>query len=113
MRTIIAGSRNITDIDVIRKAAAECGWMPTVVISGTARGVDTLGEQWAKENNVPVEQYPANWNKYGRAAGYRRNEQMARHAQALIAIWDGHSRGTKHMIDIAKRTGLRVFVMEI
>lgn len=109
MRTIIAGSRGVTDIEVVREAVAKCGWMPTVVISGTARGVDTLGEQWAVENNVPVEKYPADWNKFKRAAGFRRNEKMAKRAQALIAVWDGHSRGTRHMIDVARREGLIVF----
>lgn len=110
MRTIIAGSRSISKLASIVKAVHDSGWTPTVVISGTASGADTLGEQWANLKGIPVERFPADWDKYGKSAGYRRNEQMADNAEALIAIWDGQSRGTKHMIDIAKRKGLKVFI---
>ena len=110
MRTIIAGSRDCTDMDVLKTAIADCGWAPTVVISGTARGVDQLGESWAEENKIPCEQYPANWNKYGKSAGYHRNVVMADKAEALIAIWDGKSKGTQLMIHIAKDRGLKSHV---
>lgn len=110
--TIIAGSRSCTDIEVLRRAIRLCGWVPDVVISGGARGVDKLGEQWAAENNVPVEQYLADWNKYGKSAGYIRNVKMAENANSLIAIWDGESVGTRHMIDIAKKKRLHVFVYQ-
>lgn len=94
----------------LKAAISECGWTPTVIISGTARGADTLGEAWAKENGVPCEQYPADWKRYGRAAGLRRNESMADNAAALVALWDGSSSGTKHMINIARKKGLLVYV---
>lgn len=110
MRTIIAGSRDCTDKRYLLAALAACGWIPTTVISGAARGADRLGEVWAAEFKVPCERFPADWDRYGKSAGYRRNEQMADNAEALIALWDGESRGTKHMIDIAKRKGLRVHV---
>lgn len=113
MRTIIAGSRDIADPAQIKAALAACGWRPSVVLSGTARGGDTLGERWAEQNGIPVERYPANWPAYGKAAGYKRNEEMAGFAEALIALWDGKSRGTQHMIDIARREGLRVFVWRV
>lgn len=110
MRTIIAGSRDgVTMLD-IEEAVQHCGWAPSVVISGTARGADRLGELWAGRHQIPVERFPADWDRYKKAAGYRRNEQMADHAEALIAIWNGQSPGTKHMIDIARRKGLRVYV---
>jgi hypothetical protein len=64
-------------------------WIPTVILSGNALGVDQLGEKWAKEHNVPVELYPANWDRFGRSAGYKRNADMAKRAQALVAVWDG------------------------
>ena len=110
MRTIIAGSRDCTDKSQLIAALIACGWTPTVVISGGARGADRLGEQWAAVFNVPCERHPADWDRYGRSAGYKRNEQMADAAEALIALWDGQSRGTKHMIDIATSKGLRVHV---
>lgn len=110
MRTIIAGSRTITDIMYLRLAMQKCGWTPSLVISGTARGVDTLGEQWAEENNIPVARFPAAWSVYGKRAGYIRNEQMADNADALVALWDNVSRGTQHMIGIARSKKLRVFI---
>lgn len=113
MRTIIAGSRGITDPSVVPTAVAHAigaGIVPTVVISGGARGVDALGEQWASSNGIPVERYPAEWGKYGKKAGTMRNVHMGNIATALIAVWDGKSTGTKHMIDFAKRHGLKVYV---
>jgi hypothetical protein len=110
MRTIIAGSRDITNYDVLLQAITKCGWVPTVVISGTARGADKLGEYFAAEFGLPCEKYPADWDKFGKSAGYKRNEQMAEVAEAVIALWDGESHGTKHMIDIATKKGLRVYV---
>jgi hypothetical protein len=110
MRTIIAGSRDgIKRID-LDKALQECGWTPTVVISGMARGADTLGEDWANENGIPIEQYPADWASYGKSAGFIRNKEMANHAEALIALWDGESRGTRHMVACATVAGLLIHV---
>jgi len=110
MITIIAGSRSCIEYNEILHAIKECPWRVTKVISGGARGADALGEKWAKRNNIPTEIFYADWEKYGRRAGYLRNEVMADHAQALIALWDGESRGTKHMINIAERKALDVFV---
>lgn len=113
MRTIIAGSRGLYDKKELLRALKLCGWTPTVVISGTARGVDQMGEAWAMEFGVPCEQFPANWERYGKRAGHIRNAEMADHAEALIALWDGASKGTKGMIDIARRRGLRVYVHKL
>ena len=113
MRLIIAGSRSIAEYRNIEKAIEYFSLKPDVIISGTANGVDKLGEIWARKNNIPVERYPANWDKYGKSAGYIRNEEMAKVADTLLAIWDMESKGTKHMIDIATKKGLDVFVYEI
>lgn len=110
MRTIIAGSRTITDPRVLNRALAKCGWTPTVVLSGCARGADYLGEAWALEHKIPLDRYPADWNRNGRAAGYIRNDLMAAQAEALIALWDGASAGTRHMIERAQIRQLRVHV---
>ncbi len=100
---IIAGSRDFNDYDLL---CAKCDHLfqnkkPTAILCGKARGADTLGERYAKEHGIPVEYYPAEWDHFGKSAGYIRNEQMAMNADALIAFWDGKSRGTKHMIDLA------------
>jgi len=111
MRVIIAGSRNVTSPYLISAAIQLSGLDVDTVISGGARGVDRMGEVWAKFNEKNLEVYPAEWDKYGKSAGYRRNVDMANAADALIAIWDGVSKGTKHMIDIAKSRKLIVYVM--
>jgi hypothetical protein len=111
MRTIIAGSREAT-FKQVKEALLLCPWTPeiSVVVSGTARGADQHGEAWAVLRGLGIERYAADWGKHGKAAGPIRNRQMAENAEALIAVWDGMSRGTKNMIDTAKSLGLRVFV---
>jgi len=98
MRVIIAGSRTISDPHELQKAIANSKFLITEVISGDARGVDKMGEAWARANKIPVCVMPADWERYGRAAGFRRNRQMAHAGDALIALWDGSSRGTADMI---------------
>lgn len=114
MKTIIAGSRAENRLGQVICAAAaaavRAGIGPTEVVSGCAEGVDRLGESWAQMMQLPVRQFPADWKRYGRAAGRQRNLQMAVYAEALIAVWDGKSPGTRHMIETAKRMGLKVFV---
>ncbi len=110
MTTIIAGSRGITDYAMVEQAMAECGWHPSKVIAGDARGVDKLAERWARERGLPFEEFKADWQTSGKAAGYLRNMAMAHSAEALVAIWDGSSRGTMHMINIAGKKRLRVFI---
>lgn len=110
MRTIIAGSRGITSYLSVEEAVNASGFQVTQVVCGMARGVDLLGKEYAEKNGLPVACFPAQWDAYGKRAGYLRNEEMARNAEALIAVWDGNSRGTKHMIDIAIRAGLSTYV---
>jgi hypothetical protein len=110
MRTIIAGSRGINDYDLLLEAIKKSEFEITKVISGGAYGVDKLGERYAKENNIELEVYPANWAVHGRSAGYKRNVEMAEVADALIALWDGASRGAESMISIAREKKLKGFV---
>ena len=111
MRTIIAGSRDITSHAAVVSAVGQCPWNITTVLSGRARGVDLLGERWAAENGIPLELYPANWNAYGKLAGFVRNIEMARKAEGLLAVWDGASNGTRHMIRTAENHGLKTFIV--
>jgi len=110
VRVIIAGGRDITDASLIVEAVAASGFQIASVVSGGASGVDSLGEDWARKCCVPVARFPADWKAHGRAAGPKRNREMAENADALIAIWDGASRGTKNMIETAQKLGLKVFV---
>ena len=107
MKTIIAGGReylfqaqDIEKLNELKDAITE-------VVSGCARGADTEGEKWADKNNIPVKKFPANWDKWGKSAGYRRNEEMAKYADAVILFPGG--KGTGHMHDIAKRLGLQIY----
>ena len=115
MRTIIAGGRNISELTDICEAVNRCGFGNDIseVVSGTAPGADRLGEMWANTYGVPIKRFPAEWNGNGKAAGIIRNCEMAAYAEALIAIWDGISPGTRHMISEARRRGLRVFVYRV
>ena len=118
MRVIIAGSRGITDIRLLEQAMRQAGLDVTEVISGTARGVDQLGERWAEARGIPVARFPARWELHGRSAGYRRNQAMVQHAAAdptggaLVAVWDGASRGTMHTINLARERNLHVFILQ-
>lgn len=110
MITIIAGSRTYTDYEGLLTAIRCCPWEPTTVFSGNARGVDRLGEKWAWNNEISLKIFVADWDRYGKPAGIIRNVAMAAEAEALIAIWDGTSKGTGHMIDIATERKLKVFI---
>lgn len=110
MKTIIAGSRSIVDPYELEYAMSFCDWEITEVVCGMAKGADTLGLRWAGKKDIPVKKFPAAWNKYGNGAGMRRNAEMAEYADALIAVWDGESKGTQNMIKLARNKGLRVLV---
>lgn len=111
MKTIIAGSRDFSDYDTLCAGMRDFGVVPTVVLCGGARGADLLGERWAKENGIPIEYYPPDYSTgNGKAAPLIRNKLMAINAQALVAFWDGKSRGTAHMIREAKARALKVHV---
>ena len=116
-KVVIAGSRGFSNYKLLRE---QCNKFlrekrktsNIIVVSGHARGADTLGEKYAQDEGFTLEIYPAQWKKFGKRAGYRRNEQMAEVADALIAFWDGSSKGTKHMIDIMNEKNLLVRVVE-
>lgn len=112
-KLLIAGSRDFNDYQLLKKSLKpeniEC------IISGCARGADTLAIQYAKEFNIPVEKYPADWNKYGRSAGYIRNKIMVDRATAVICFWDGKSKGTRHTINITEeaKKPLKVVIYDV
>ena len=109
MKVIVAGSRDITDPAVVEEAISLSGFTITEVVCGDARGVDSLGAEWADDHGVPVKHFPADWSQ-GKSAGFSRNNHMADYADALIAVWDGKSKGTGHMIAVARTRKLPIFV---
>lgn len=113
LKTIIAGSRTFTDYNLLSNYLDLLDIDISEVVSGAALGADTMGEQWATAHNIPIKRFPADWDQYGRSAGYRRNVEMGDYADACILFWDLESKGTKHMLDIAKRKELKLFVFVI
>jgi hypothetical protein len=119
LRLIIAGSRNFEDYDLLESSLD--GFIErnsigdpdpgVIIISGLAKGADLLGVQYANQKGYKVEEFPANW-KLGRSAGPKRNLEMAKSANACIVFWDGVSRGTSNMIELAKTHQLRLRVIQ-
>ena len=127
IRIIIAGGRDFTDFDYLERSTFEViehvqarhikDYPFVTIISGKARGADTLGEKFGSKYGLNVKEFPADWDKYGKKAGFIRNEQMGNYAiengnssAILIAFWDGKSKGTENMISIAKRLGMEVHI---
>lgn len=118
MRVIIAGSRSITRMTFVRIAitqAKQNGIRITEVVSGRARGVDTLGEMWARAQKprIPIKMFPADWEHHPKMGGFMRNQQMAGYADALIAIRKDKSSGTTDMINRARVAKLLVYVLDV
>jgi hypothetical protein len=115
MKIIIAGGRDFNDINALTKHCdlylSKCNHLDIEIVSGTANGADSLGETYATNNQYGIKRFPAEWDKYGRGAGFKRNCQMAKYADALIAFWDGKSRGTRHMINTATKKGIQVKIV--
>lgn len=100
MKLIIAGKRDFYDYEKLKAEVDKLRKSIEIdeIVSGRCSGADKLGERYAREHNIPVKVFPANWDAYGKSAGPIRNRKMALYADVLIAFWDGESRGTKNMI---------------
>jgi hypothetical protein len=124
MKLIIAGSRTVTNYIAVEAAIMERAKIDPKaideVVSGCAQGADALGIKWAEQWSIPIKRFPVtnwHWETYGKQAGVLRNIEMAKYVRdngggALVAIWDGASRGTKQMIECARSHGLTVHVHE-
>ena len=116
-KLIIAGGRDFSDYDLLSKvvhdlACGEYADKALSIVSGMARGADTLGYLFAVKHNVVVYQFPADWNKYGKSAGYMRNREMGLFADGLLAAWDQTSKGTQHMIRYMETLGKPVHIIK-
>lgn len=113
-RLIVAGSRDFTDYDraaeEITTFIEEYG-VPDEIVCGEARGADMLGARYGKENDIHVEYFPADWNFHGKSAGYKRNELMAKYSSHCLLFWDGISKGTGHMKNLADKHNLTTKVV--
>jgi hypothetical protein len=132
-RIIIAGSRDFNDytklndesLKAIYRTFGKIDKNNVTIVSGHAKGADSLGERFAKEYSLNLQIFPADWDKHGRSAGFIRNKEMATFAKGentessdetirgmLIAFWDGESKGTKAMIELAKNKKMPVVVIK-
>ena len=115
-KLLVCGSRTIRDTTYIQgptqwaKNQIEAYWYynlacydELVMIEGAAKGIDTIAKEYAQENDWKIEEYPAEWDKYGKSAGYIRNEIMVKAADEVLILWDGESKGTKHDIDLCEK----------
>ncbi len=113
MKVILAGTRHFNNYELLKKRCDRIlsNQSDIEIVSGGARGADRLGEIYANEMGYSITRFLAEWNVLGKKAGMVRNEQMAQYADALIAFWDGKSRGTYNMIDLAKKYKLKIRVI--
>lgn len=116
MKLIIAGSRKFNDIEVLTDKLdgllSKCNKTITI-ISGGAYGADKCGEIYALNKGYKTDKFPAEWDKFGKKAGYIRNVEMAKAATHCVVFWDGKSKGSKHMIDTAKKYNLELRIIRI
>ena len=105
IRLAVVGSRTFTDYELLKNTLDDFveSHIITEIISGGAKGADTLAKKYAKENGFPTNIILPNWEKFGKSAGFIRNEQIVQECTYLMAFWDGKSKGTKHSIDLAKK----------
>lgn len=112
MKYIIAGGRDFNNrnilyaiMNTVKKYGPSVNKPITEIITGDARGADTLGAEWANVNGIRLTHFPAKWEMYGKSAGFIRNVDMGEYADAAIIFWNGESKGTKHMIQTMKKLG--------
>jgi hypothetical protein len=110
MKLAVVGGRDFSDVDLFNKSIKEYNGIDCIV-SGGARGADSMGEQYANRNGITTKIFYPEWDRYGRSAGYKRNVLIVEYADEVIAFWDGVSRGTKHSIDIAKSMNKKVNIV--
>lgn len=117
MKVAIVGYRNFKDYQVFEKRVNEIfnhnDISPFEIVSGGAEGVDTLAEIYANEYCIPITVFPANWNKYGRSAGPKRNKLIVDRADVVIAFLSKESKGTVNTINLARKANKKVFVIDV
>lgn len=106
-KLIVAGGRDFNDYErakaeILRLANGELAAYAVSIVSGMAKGADLRAVWFAKEHNIKLHEFPADWDRYGKAAGFIRNHAMGDFADGLLAFWDGKSRGTADMIAYMK-----------
>jgi hypothetical protein len=112
-RVVVCGGRDFQDYARLEQSLDTLlnGLPPVEIISGAAHGADLLGERYARTRGLICHRFPADWQRYGRRAGYVRNQQMVDQCDRVVAFWDGQSRGTKNTIYLATAKGIPVDII--
>lgn len=108
MRVLVCGGRDYTNGRRLRFFLDMLEEPISVLIEGGARGADRLAKEWAEDRQVPVETYPADWDRHGRSAGYIRNQQMLKEGKPDLVVAFPGGRGTANMVALAQKAGVRV-----
>ena len=111
MKIGVIGSRGFNDYKLLKDTLDKYLPEATVVVSGGARGADSLGERWAKENGLETLIFLPDWDAYGKSAGYIRNADIVKNSDIIIAFWDGMSKGTEHSINLGKKQNKEVKIV--
>jgi len=115
-KIVVAGGREFSDYELLKDKMdslikAKSLTHEVIIISGTAKGADMMGETYAADRQLNIMKFPAQWELHGKSAGYKRNVHMSTVADAVVVFWDGKSKGSKHMVDISKAAGLPLRVV--
>jgi hypothetical protein len=109
MKVAVIGSRSFNDYELLRQTLSKLEI--TLVVSGGAKGADSLGEEYANANNIPTKIFLPDWDKYGKSAGMLRNSDIINEAEIVVAFWDGESKGCKDAIAKANKLNKKVLII--
>lgn len=109
----VIGSRSFSNYELLASSLNNYVYKGDVIVSGGAKGADSLAERFAKENSIEFVVYPANWEKFGKSAGFKRNVDIVNSSDIIIAFWDGKSKGTMHSIELAKKMNKKTIIIKV
>lgn len=109
-RVAVVGSRNFSNYTILKRYLLDY-FYPFFLISGGAKGADSLAQRFAENKHLDMKIFHPNWDKYGKRAGFLRNKKIVKNCDVVVAFWDGESKGTKNTIDLAKEAGKKVYIV--
>lgn len=111
MKVAVIGSRNFNDYEKVKQVLSTKNI--TLLVSGGAKGADTLGQKYAEEHDIETKIFLPDWEKYGKKAGFLRNSDIINESELVIAFWDGFSKGTLDSLKKAKKGNKNILIINI
>jgi hypothetical protein len=111
MKVAVVGSRTFNDYNLLKETLDKLYPKISLIVSGGAKGADSLAERYAQEEGIPTLVFKPEWKKYGKAAGFIRNKDIIMASETVVAFWDGVSKGTQNSMDHAKDLGKQLIVV--